>query len=673
MKFKKIILNNLFSYYGPVEFDLTGGDETANIVLISGRNGYGKTSFIRSLKLLFAGTPEFLAIDITGRSMGQKRFVMGDGKNWLGIMNRKAVNKGQTRCSVCIEWVEPGAEVKAKRIWDLTGKNFLGELIIIHNGERLREKDAREFIDQRLPSAYIPFFFFDSEQIERLVESTDKESFKTDMERLLDIAPIDYIRDELKTVAKEWQQDAMEEEKRLALFETQEQLKKEELAIAVEDEKQRDWEDQKNDLDQEISEIEKELKSLEYLRNRQDTGRLNLSRDKAIADKENMAVWLADLIKKESPLLANPSLVEKAGKYLEKAAGNKLGEAAEILESLKKSLVPGLLDEPPYPNPELEPSQKRFLKKRLIGLIDARIPDSDTGMLSLEVKRAKHLHEQFIQYRGMDNTREEIKRTLVQIHNLTRDIASIEFDIAEAVGLTNEERERIDLLSDTLKEKTEELGGIKRELQNSQAKKENYLRNIQQLKKEIRNQEKQVELSKRTRKKVNLAKDLRVFFNQYKQELKRLKRGDVEATLEKYAKILISNLPQVNKILVSENFELTYMDDSNNEVGRTNLSSGNKQLVATALLWALKTVSKKDVPVVIDTPLGRLDAINQKSLLENYYPYVGEQVILLPTDSELDKEKYKLLLPHVYKEYRLENKDGESTNPVLEQMYPGLS
>lgn len=61
-------------------------------------------------------------------------------------------------------------------------------------------------------------------------------------------------------------------------------------------------------------------------------------------------------------------------------------------------------------------------------------------------------------------------------------------------------------------------------------------------------------------------------------------------------------------------------------------------MVATALLWALKTVSNKNIPVVIDTPLGRLDADNQKSLLVNYYPCVGEQVILLPTDSELDEK-----------------------------------
>lgn len=673
MKFRKIILNNLFSYFGPVEFDLQGGNEKANIVLISGRNGYGKTSFIRGLKLLFAGTSESLAIDITGRSMGQKRFVMGDGKNWLGIINRKAFKKGHTRCSVSIEWTETGAEVTATRSWDLTGSNFFGELEIFHNGKRIFDAAAREFIDQRLPSAYIPFFFFDSEQIERLVESTDKEFFKTDMERLLDIAPIDHLRNELKTVASEWQQDAMEEEQRLALFEIKEQQKKEELAIAALDEKQRDWEDQINDLNQEINDIENELKRLEYLQDRQDIGRLKNFRDKTASEKGKMAALLVELVRKEAPLLANPELVEKAEKHINKAAGSKLGEAAEILESLKKSLVPGLLDEPPYPSPELEPGQKRFLKKRLIGLLDARIPDTDASILSLEVKRAKKLHERFIQYRGMDGTRDEIRRTLTRIHELNREIASIDFDISDAAGLTPEERERIDFLNTERREKIETLGRVKGDIQKSQAEKESSQKRIHQLSKEIRDQEKQVELSKRTRKKVDLAKNLRDFFNRYKLELKKLKRGDVEAALDRYVKVLISNLPQVKKIAVSDNFELTYLDNSGDEIGRTNLSSGNKQLVATALLWALKTVSNKDVPVVIDTPLGRLDSLNQKSLLQNYYPSVGEQVILLPTDSELNEEKYRLLFPHIYKEFSLKNEDGESTTAEPSPMYPASS
>jgi DNA sulfur modification protein DndD len=670
MRFKKIILNNLFSYFRDVSFDLDGANNQANIVLISGRNGFGKTSFIRCLKLLFSGTEAPLVLSLTGRNMTPKQFVMGDGRTWLGIMNRKAAQRGETRCHVSIEWEEEGNTVIATRSWDLNSTYFPGDLKIRTKKDSLSDINAREFLDQRLPSAYIPFFFFDSEQIERLVDATDGPSFKNDMEQLLDIAPIDYLREELKKVAKEWHRDAMEEKNKQLLLEVQEQLKHEELAIAVEDEKQQDLEYQKGDLEQEIKELENELKSLEYLQNRQDVEKLKAEKDTKDRSREEMIILLADLIRKESPLLANPDLVEKAGKHLAKAAGNRLGEAAEILESLKLSLVPGLLEEPPYPSPELEPGQKRFLKKRLIGLIDARIPDTDTGLFSLDLKTAKHLHEQFLEYRGMASKRGEIRRLLAQIHELTRDIAAIEFEMSEAVGLTDEEKERLDFLNGEYRDKIEKIGAVKSDIEQSRTRKEVCRKKVQQLKKDIRTQEKAVALSIRTKEKVYLAQDLRKFFNTFKSNLKKARKDEVEKALNEYIKILIPNLPQVKRIAVSDTFGLTYLDGSGIEVGRSSLSSGNKQLIATALLWALKTVSQKDVPVVIDTPLGRLDADNQKGLLEKYYPRVGEQVILLPTDSELDEEKYRLISPYVYKEYRLKNDDGESTQIEEGSMYP---
>ena len=58
MIFDRIIIRNLFSYYGEQVFDLTGATAERNIVLIFGRNGYGKTNFLKSLKLLFCGSED---------------------------------------------------------------------------------------------------------------------------------------------------------------------------------------------------------------------------------------------------------------------------------------------------------------------------------------------------------------------------------------------------------------------------------------------------------------------------------------------------------------------------------------------------------------------------------------------------------------------------------------
>ena len=94
-----------------------------------------------------------------------------------------------------------------------------------------------------------------------------------------------------------------------------------------------------------------------------------------------------------------------------------------------------------------------------------------------------------------------------------------------------------------------------------------------------------------------------------------------------------------------------------------------KQLFATSLLWTLKDVSGKSLPIIIDTPLARFDRGHQQNLLTRYYPHAGNQVILLATDSELDREKYNILKPHILEEYCLNNPDGEHTSPEKKSMY----
>ncbi len=81
-----------------------------------------------------------------------------------------------------------------------------------------------------------------------------------------------------------------------------------------------------------------------------------------------------------------------------------------------------------------------------------------------------------------------------------------------------------------------------------------------------------------------------------------------------------------------------------------SLSAGMKQLAATSLLWALKTCSGRPMPIIVNTPMARIDKGNQENLLRCYYPTVSEQVILLPTDSEMDERKYNMLKPYIYQE-----------------------
>jgi len=70
------------------------------------------------------------------------------------------------------------------------------------------------------------------------------------------------------------------------------------------------------------------------------------------------------------------------------------------------------------------------------------------------------------------------------------------------------------------------------------------------------------------------------------------------------------------------------------------LSAGEKQIYAIAILEALGKTSGKKLPIIIDTPLGRLDSKHRDKLIEHYFPEASHQVIILSTDTEIDESYF---------------------------------
>ena len=101
------------------------------------------------------------------------------------------------------------------------------------------------------------------------------------------------------------------------------------------------------------------------------------------------------------------------------------------------------------------------------------------------------------------------------------------------------------------------------------------------------------------------------------------------------------------------NFEITLFDTNNQSLEPSKLSAGERQLLAIAILWGLAEASGKELPTVIDTPLGRLDGKHRTKLVNNYFPKAGQQVILLSTDEEIVGEYYEQLKPAISSEYHI--------------------
>ena len=100
-------------------------------------------------------------------------------------------------------------------------------------------------------------------------------------------------------------------------------------------------------------------------------------------------------------------------------------------------------------------------------------------------------------------------------------------------------------------------------------------------------------------------------------------------------------------------FEVVLIDDEDAILRKEELSAGEKQIFAISILEALARTSGRSLPVVIDTPLGRLDSIHRKKLVENYFPKTSHQVIILSTDTEIDYAFYEGLQESISHSYHL--------------------
>jgi len=140
----------------------------------------------------------------------------------------------------------------------------------------------------------------------------------------------------------------------------------------------------------------------------------------------------------------------------------------------------------------------------------------------------------------------------------------------------------------------------------------------------------------------------------YKVKLQERKIDVLAATMTTCYKRLANKKNLINRIhMDSSTLDFEYLNAEGNIVPKESLSAGEKQLMVIALLWALAICSKKKLPVIIDTPLSRMDSNHRTSLITTYFPQASDQTIILSTDSEIDAQYYELMKPNIGDEFTL--------------------
>ena len=173
----------------------------------------------------------------------------------------------------------------------------------------------------------------------------------------------------------------------------------------------------------------------------------------------------------------------------------------------------------------------------------------------------------------------------------------------------------------------------------------------------------QMELRDEANRTFKYTETAKKILQEYNTRLQARKVGELAQTITDCYKVLANKKTLINHIeMDQQSLNLRYINDDGKDVVKEKLSAGEKQLMVISILWALAICSKKKLPVIIDTPLSRLDSSHRSSLVTNYFPHASEQNIILSTDTEITPEYYEMLKPSIGDEFYLDyNEDTKST------------
>ena len=169
---------------------------------------------------------------------------------------------------------------------------------------------------------------------------------------------------------------------------------------------------------------------------------------------------------------------------------------------------------------------------------------------------------------------------------------------------------------------------------------------------------------------------LKPFFEDVADTLLKRKKEKIEEDMkEQLNKLLISYKGCIAKVELSdsmENFTIRLYHKAGNEISLNQLNAASKQIFIQVLLKVLRNLGDYNPPVMIDTVMGVLDEESRDVLMEEYFPGLAEQTILLCTTSEIRKDKdYMKLEPFLSRSYTLV-RDVECQSTHVEEGYFGV-
>jgi DNA sulfur modification protein DndD len=667
MYIEQIEFNN-WKVYRDAVFTFSAPKPQRNVVLIGALNGGGKTSFLEGLFFCLYGIDALDLVNRRGEEL--QRGKQGYREFISRALNNAAKQDGDSQSKVRLTVIGDGHRRIVERTWhfDIHG-NYAEEELNIFEG------DARSAIDDVTPvhipalvsnhddyrrnyislnllmPALAPFFIFDGEQIQRLAKQEHTEQVKDGLNKLLGLDLLENLIEDLAHISTEKRKSSRN-------------------IVTTTD---------LNNLDEQIAAMEKRCKAIDKTAKANDSDIAALSQ--SIDEVSNRLIGMYG----EKPEL---SKVVKEQTEVERALD-------ELTENLGRTLLSKTL-------PLALPNRLRLKLSRLL-VEENETRNSVRSQLHVQKQVDTFINEFFTNTPDINNALVEVKddvavklraawsvvfsveqvdpTKLRQFDYMSQDdIRNVTGRLSEVAQLTFQAildnigaKERLEQRLHELKRMTKALS------EESQAKEfvekmkvdQEKLTELRQLQKELTQE---VELLRPQLTNLRTKRtDAENHIGQTDYDLKCATLADrVAVVSQEFISVMQSHrAEQLGKLMTAKYLELAHKGvvreiriDSDSKVHLLNssganvrdgdLSAGENQVFALSLVGASSIMSRAKVPVVIDTPLARLDTVHRTNIVEKYLPNASEQVIVLSTDTEVVGDLADSIALHINETFLIE-------------------
>lgn len=640
MIIKKLILHNFGVYAGTNEFEFHGKKP---IVLIGGLNGRGKTTFLEAILLALYGKNSFAYGESNHKAYGSylKSYVnVADGTKETFVQLEFVMDDNGTE-EYCI-----------RRSWSGKGRSSSEDIYVEKDGiynEFLTDNWAM-FMENVLPSGLSNFFFFDGEKIANLaVEKTSKQ-MKESIKALLGITVLDHLENDLNRIISRTKKNKVDDAETKEIEKLR--LRKDKVIAELEDidEKIKNVEDALQEVQRKLDKTHEEYvaKGGDIVSQRQE---LVEKRSTAKARLEGCNEELLLAAASELPLLLVKDMLTNIREKAEITHDQKILSSAiekmyATLEQFKETTSSDGKDATQF----IEFFRNQSLSKR----IEDAFKLSDTAL-----SQAQLLLDQKLLDRKLE-TVQSMER---------RDGLKAEADQLESYLSVDIDEKAINALFKKLKEIEQDQAELEAKLEHLEEKRKtlngNSIAATSEFNKRVEAYLRKVELNDDGERIIKYANVANAIIDKYRVGLQKNKVNEVAETMTKCYKQLANKKSLIERIEMNpETLDLIYINRAGDEVSRNSLSAGEKQLMVIALLWALAICSKKRLPVIIDTPLSRLDSVHRQALIKTYFPKASDQTIILSTDSEIDEKYYKMMEENIDDEFTLVYDDTTKSTSI---------